>query len=187
MSPNKSSPVLVNLEAKNKTNHPPPKGFLPDMSRNDGYLVIRNSQIMCGHFDKATVGDGKKNSVFGVILRDYGPDEAVAAMNRLARVCARWLASVGFSLGINDVMPSLDLRKRKEDLVEEAYEHCGDLIEKAKHGKLENQPGCDQEQTLEALISGILSKVRDVVGSSCMDELSMYNAPLIMATCGSKG
>lgn len=187
MRPNKSSPVLVNLEAKNRTNHPPPKGMLPDMSSNDGYLVIRNSQIMCGHFDKATVGDGKKNSVFGVILRDYGPDEAVNAMNRLARVCARWLASVGFSLGISDVMPSMDLRKRKEVLVEEAYAHCNDLIEKAKYGKLENQPGCDQEQTLESLISGILSKVRDVVGASCMEELSRYNAPLIMATCGSKG
>ncbi|TIA73384.1 hypothetical protein E3P92_01635 [Wallemia ichthyophaga] len=185
MRPNKSSPVLVNLEAKNRTNHPPPKGMLPDMSSNDGFLVIRNSEIMCGHFDKATVGDGKKNSVFGVILRDYGPDEAVNAMNRLARVCARWLANVGFSLGISDVMPSMDLRQRKESLVEEAYATCNDLIEKAKYGKLENQPGCDQEQTLEALISGILSKVRDVVGASCMEELSsVINVSQMVACVG---
>lgn len=64
---------------------------------------------------------------------------------------------------------------------------CDDLIARAKRGKLENQPGCDQEQTLEAMISGALSKVRDAVGDQCMKELSRHNAPLIMASCGSKG
>jgi DNA-directed RNA polymerase III subunit RPC1 len=67
--------------------------FPLDMSPNDGYLVIVNSEIMCGVMDKNTVGDGKKNSVFGVILRDYGSDEAAVAMNRLAKLCARWLGT----------------------------------------------------------------------------------------------
>jgi len=31
-------------------------------------------------------------------------------------------------------------------------------------GKLENKPDCNQEETLEALISGTLSKVHDEVG-----------------------
>lgn len=61
------------------------------------------------------------------------------------------------------------------------------MITLAKKGKLENKPGCDQEQTLEAMISGVLSKVREEVGQICMEELSRHNAPLIMATCGSKG
>jgi len=43
------------------------------------------------------------------------------------------------------------------------------------------------EQTLESMISGDLSRVRDQVGEICMTELSRNNAPLIMATCGSKG
>jgi DNA-directed RNA polymerase III subunit RPC1 len=90
MRPNKDSNVLVNLEAKCKTMHKPAAGEIPDMSPNDGYLVIQNSEIMCGVFDKSTVGDGKKNSVFGIILRDYGPVEAARAMNKLAKVCARW-------------------------------------------------------------------------------------------------
>jgi DNA-directed RNA polymerase III subunit RPC1 len=71
--------------------------------------------------------------------------------------------------------------------VEQAYANCQDLIAQAKKGKLENKPGCNQEQTLEAMISSVLSKVRDEVGNICMKELSYYNAPLIMATCGSKG
>ena len=96
-------------------------------------------------------------------------------------------ANYGFSLGINDVIPVPELSHKKDFLVEKAYAECQDLIEKAKKGKLENKPGCDQEQTLEAMISSVLSNVRDKVGEICMKELSRHNAPLIMATCGSKG
>lgn len=96
-------------------------------------------------------------------------------------------ANFGFSLGINDVIPGPILSMKKDELVEKAYADCQDLIALAKKGKLENKPGCDQEQTLEAMISSVLSKVREAVGNICMKELSRHNAPLIMATCGSKG
>ncbi|EJT46834.1 DNA-directed RNA polymerase iii largest subunit [Trichosporon asahii var. asahii CBS 2479] len=188
MRPNKKSKVLINLEAKCRTLIEPRKEdkFFMDMAPNDGYLVIQNSEIMCGVFDKNTVGDGKKNSVFGVMLRDYGPNEAAIAMTRLAKLSARWLANQGFSLGINDVIPGEMLQSNKDQMVEEAYEKCESNIELAKRGKLQNAPGCDQETTLEQLISGILSGVREAVGDVCMNELSRHNAPLIMATCGSK-
>ncbi|KAK8843986.1 hypothetical protein IAR55_006779 [Kwoniella newhampshirensis] len=189
MRPNKDSKVLVNLEAKCRTQVDPAKEdrFIPDMSPNDGYLVIQNSEIMCGVFDKNTVGDGKKNSVFGVIMRDYGPEEAAVAMNRLAKLAARWLANIGFSLGINDVIPGPILHASKDERVEKAYVMCDEFIDLAKKGLLENAPGCDQEATLEQKISKTLSDVREAVGKICMQELSRHNAPLIMATCGSKG
>jgi DNA-directed RNA polymerase III subunit RPC1 len=189
MRPNKSSNILVNLEAKCKTIQKPDPAdeFLDDMAPNDGYLVIRNSEIMTGVFDKATVGDGKKNSVFGVILRDYGPTAAAVAMNRLAKVSARWLANIGFSIGINDVTPSALLVNAKEKMVQDAYDVCDGYIDDAKRGKLENLPGSTQEGTLETKISGTLTNVRAAVGDICMRELSRHNAPLIMATCGSKG
>ncbi|GLB33325.1 putative DNA-dependent RNA polymerase [Lyophyllum shimeji] len=192
MRPNKKSKVFVNVESKcHKWEEAKAANYAmnpqPDLSPNDGWLVIINSEIMCGIMDKATVGGGKKKSIFGVMMRDYGSHEAAAAMNRLAKLSARYLANYGFSLGINDVMPGPELSSQKELLVEKAYADCQDLIVRAKMGKLENKPGCDQEQTLEALISSVLSKVREEVGQICMKELSRHNAPLIMATCGSKG
>ncbi len=211
MRPNKQSKVFVNVESKcNKweeakaANYPERMHVVKDLSPNDGWLVIVNSEIMCGVMDKAIVGSGKKKSIFGVIMRDYGPHEAAAAMNRLAKLCARWLgtrspsillshiadfwtANFGFSLGINDVIPGPELTREKDRLVELAYTQCLEHIARAKKGQLENKPGCNQEQTLEALISSVLSKVREEVGQICMKELSRHNAPLIMATCGSKG
>lgn len=98
--PNKQSNVLINVESKcnkeekpDKTCYSPHMDPVPDLSPNDGWLVIVNSEIMCGVMDKATVGGGKKKSVFGVIMRDYGPHEAASAMNRLAKLCARWLGA----------------------------------------------------------------------------------------------
>ncbi|KAF5635130.1 DNA-directed RNA polymerase III subunit RPC1 [Fusarium sp. NRRL 52700] len=186
MRPNKDSPVKVNLDAKCRAYKARP-GQSPDMDPNDGWLVVRNSEVMCGRMDKSTVGTGKKDSIFYVILRDFGPDEAVIAMNRLAKLCARQLTNRGFSIGVGDVFPTESLNKEKEKLVAVAYKQCDDLIETFKAGKLEKAAGCNQEQTLENSMSGILSKVRQQAGSYCVDTLSRNNAPLIMAKSGSKG
>jgi DNA-directed RNA polymerase III subunit RPC1 len=185
MRPNKQCRVLVNLEAAAKQFKQ--GDCAPDLNKDDAYLVIRNSEVMCGVMDKATVGDGKKDSVFYVIMRDFGPDHAVQAMNRLAKVSARWLTNNGFSLGISDVTPGDKLNEKKEKLVEKAYAECDLIIEQFKGGKLERSPGMDEEQTMEAKIGGILSAVRAQAGDICFDELSRWNAPLLMAKCGSKG
>jgi DNA-directed RNA polymerase III subunit RPC1 len=187
MRPNKDSPVLVNLDAKNKVFNKKKDGHIPDMDIDDAFLVVRNSEVMCGRMDKSTVGGGKKNSVFYVILRDFGPDYAAAAMNRLAKLCARTLTLRGFSIGVGDVWPSETLTDHKAQLVEDAYKKCDDLIETYRQGKLEKAPGCNLEETLENAISGILSKVRQQAGNYCVDNLSRNNAPLIMAKSGSKG
>ena len=52
-----------------------------------------------------------------------------------------FVANVGMSLGVNDVIPGLNLRAQKEGKVEIAYQDCQELIAKAKLGKLDNKPG----------------------------------------------
>jgi len=150
-------------------------------------LVIRNSEVMCGRMDKSTIGSGKKDSLFYVILRDFGPDEAVAAMNRLARLCSRFLGNHGFSVGVFDVFPIKSLRDKKEQLVKEANKQANMIIRDFNAGKLEKAAGCNLEQTLENKISGVLNKVRSEAGNKCLETLSRKNAPLTMANSGSKG
>jgi DNA-directed RNA polymerase III subunit RPC1 len=203
MRPYADCEVKVNLEAKGKQfDQPKPSDvysptwieekavtgdIAPDMDLKDSYLVVRNSEVMCGTLDKASIGDGKKDSIFYVMLRDFGAEYAVEGMNRLARLAARWLGEQGFSIGLVDVYPSTLLSLEKDKLVKDAYDECTALIRTAREGKLATNPGCSAEVTLEAKLSGILSKVRRMCGDACMEELSKYNAPLIMAKCGSKG
>lgn len=187
LRPNPKINVRINLEAKCKMYKAPKPGYAPDMAEDDSYLVIRNSEVMCGYMDKATVGDGKKDSVFYVLMRDFGPDYAVQGMNRLARLSARWLTNQGFSIGISDVYPSPILTREKMKLITDAEAKCYELIELFNTGRLERDAGCDEEMTMENRISGILSKVRQDAGDVCFAELSRRNAPLTMAKCGSKG
>jgi len=186
MRPNKKSRVLVNMDGACKQYKPDPS-LPPDLNEDDAWLVIRNSEVMCGVMDKNTMGDGKKDSVFYVILRDFGPDCLVQSMNRMAKLSARFLTNEGFSIGINDVWPSAELVKRKNALVEEAYAKCDLLIKDFKEGRLKPDAGCDESETLEHKMSGILSDVRQKGGALCLEELSMYNSPTTMAKCGSKG
>ena len=154
MRPNKDCKVTVNLDARCR-DFKQPADLAPDMCPNDGWLVIRGSEIMCGLMDKSTVGAGNKGSVFYVILRDFGPDEAVNAMNRLAKLCARWLTNKGFSIGINDVQASQALQAQKKGMVTEASTAVDELIAQFKSGKLEKQAGCDEELTLEVCARNI--------------------------------
>lgn len=54
-------------------------------------------------------------------------------------------------------------------------------------GKLQCQPGCSEEETLEAVILKELSVIREHAGQACVAELHPTNSPLIMALSGSKG
>ena len=187
MRPSKQRPIFVNLEIKARTFTKVSEGLSMEMCPNDGYVVIRNCELLCGTLDKSSIGGDSKGSIFYVLLRDYGPDAAVECMSRLAKLCSRWLADRGFSIGINDVQPGLALQRQKEQVVAKGYAECNVNIAEFKAGRLQCQPGCSMEQTLEAVISGILSKIRDDVGQSCLQELSRHNSPLIMQWCGSKG
>ena len=187
MRPNKSSPVKLNFECRTKSFRKPKGGLANDLCPRDGYLVVRNSEVMCGVFDKETIGAKGKKTLFYVTMRDYGAQEAADAMRRLSKLSARWLTNFGFSVGINDVQAAGNLMERKDVLIDKAYQDVEDMIALSQHGNLEAQAGCNEDETLENKISGTLNKVREEAGHICVDELPKSNAPLIMATSGSKG
>lgn len=67
------------------------------------------------------------------------------------------------------------------------YKKCDEFIKSQEAGRLQCQPGCTDEETLEAVILKELSVIRDRAGKACLQELDPSNSPLIMALSGSKG
>ena len=57
-------------------------------------IVVRNSELLCGAMDKATLGSGSKANVFYIILRDYGEVYAANTLARLARLCPAFLCKI---------------------------------------------------------------------------------------------
>lgn len=59
------------------------------------------------------------------------------------------IANRGFSIGIGDVTPGQGLLKAKYELLNAGYKKCDEYIEALNTGKLQQQPGCTAEETLE--------------------------------------
>ncbi|RYY32074.1 hypothetical protein EON62_05835, partial [archaeon] len=119
--------------------------------------------------------------------RDVHPTAAARALHRLTKMTSRWLMNWGFTIGIEDVAPSPHVAKLRDQMVQERYHTCDEHIADYKRGTMALQPGCNEEQSLEAVMNSVLSRLRDDLGNMCMAELPSCNPPRIMATCGSKG
>ncbi|KAH8399848.1 hypothetical protein KR215_003442, partial [Drosophila sulfurigaster] len=182
MRPNSDSQVRLNMVNKGRNY----TGNL-DLCVNDSWIHIRNSELMCGTMDKATMGSGTKQCIFYLLLRDFGEAFATKAMWRLARIASFFIQNRGFSFGISDVTPSAKLLHHKRILLDRGYAKCNDYIDKLKAGTLQCQPGCTPEETLEAVMLRELSGIREQAAKTCFAELHPTNSALIMALSGSKG
>ena len=188
MRPHKTSNVLVNLDAQCRDFRQYHTGWFdhPDLQA-DSFLVIRNSEIMCGRMDKSTIGAGRKNSLFYVLYRDFGPDVAAECMNRLTRFCSRWLSRQGVSVGIDDVTPTGEIIDKKKKLIEETFRKCQDFDEAYKAKRLKRKAGLTDEETLEQEQVKVLSTVRTEIAKMLPTQLSKNNTPMMMAMSGAKG
>ena len=177
----------VSVELKEKNFEPPSDRTAHDvMCPRDGYVVIENSKHLSGNLCKTTLGSSKKGLVFA-LARDVGEETAARFLGMMTKSFTRWLTTSGFSIGIDDVTPSPQLKDFKRDLIKERYEKCDENIVSFRNKTLQLHPGCNEEESLEAEISSILNKVREKCGDELMKTLPKHNATLVMATCGSKG
>lgn len=150
------------------------------MDPGDGYVVVSDSELMCGLIDKKIVGSGSKQNLIHILLREYGPAVVSNRLSNLAKVCARWLGNFGFSIGIDDVAPSMKLKERKRELIDAGFDRCQGAIEQHRRNRI-------NASDLENNLQQELSMVRETAGSACLAELPRDNSALIMAVSGSKG
>ncbi|CAE8584244.1 unnamed protein product [Polarella glacialis] len=113
-------------------------------------------------------------------------------MSRLAKMTSRWLMNRGFTIGIDDVNAEYGrfggkVNVEKKRIITEKYGSVAEKITMFHAGTLPLKPGCNADQTLEAVVNGELGQIRDLVGGMCEEKLVFFNKPKIMAMCGSKG
>ena len=159
---------------------------LPCMCPQDGYVVIRNGELLCGSLCKVTLGSSKKG-LFFALIHDFSSRCAAECMSRMTRSVTRWLSEWGFTIGIDDVTASPALLEQKTALIDAQFRQCDAQVWKFKNNQMTVAAGCTAEQTVETGVTSVLNEVRDKLGSMCMDVLPSDNKPLQMATCGAKG
>jgi DNA-directed RNA polymerase III subunit RPC1 len=180
--PNQSTTCFVNVESKERF-YTSDRYFCKD----DGFVCFHDGELISGNLGKKTLGGESKHGLFYVLIRDYGSEEATRCMSRLAKLCARFCADRGFSIGIDDVTPSNELNKMKESILISGQKEADEQISLYKAGKIKLKPGCDGLQSLESEVNGILGRIRERCGKEAIRVLHYTNAPHTMAQCGSKG
>ncbi len=183
LRPNRKSQISVNIELqeKNYTRHG------ECMCPNDGWVLIRNSELLCGNICKTTIGGGSKNGLVYSLMKDNNPNVTAECLKRISKLSGRWLTNHGMSIGISDVWPFEELMREKERLLARSYKTCDEYIESYNQGKIALKAGCNKEQSLEHYINGELGRVREKAGDVLKAMLPKGNSPLVMAVCGSKG
>lgn len=144
-------------------------------------------ELISGTLGKKTLGGDTKTGLYYVLIRDYGAEEAIRCMSRLAKLTSRFISDRGFSIGIDDVTPSKQILSLKNDLLNHALVKAQKFINSYTNSQIKLKPGCNALQSLESELNGLLSKVREKCGDKAVETLHFRNAPLCMATCGSKG
>ncbi|CAH8667307.1 unnamed protein product [Heterobilharzia americana] len=184
LSQHPSTGIKVNLRVATKSMY---SSRGEEMCPNDGFVLIRNSELLAGCMDKKLLGGGSKSSIFYTLLRDYGREACADAMWRLGRIALFFLAHRGFSIGLGEVMPSSELVASKTAVINRGFATCDSYIKQYQMNTLVCNPGCSMEDTLESNLSQELSKIRDEAGAACKRQLHPSNSPLVMAQSGSKG
>lgn len=180
--PNARTRIFLNLEMAEREYSKKGESMCP----KDGWVIFRNSELICGRLGKGVLG-GNKGGIFGSLAADFSPAAAAACMTRLSKMSARVMGDIGFSIGIDDVMPREKLLAAKAATLDKGYTNVQASIAAFKKGTLTLQAGCNMEQTLEATVTGELNGIREIAGKVCMETLARHNSPLIMSQCGSKG
>jgi DNA-directed RNA polymerase III subunit RPC1 len=180
--PNKQSKSSVNVESEERF-YTSDKHFCPQ----DGFVSFRQGELISGNLGKKTLGGDSKSGLYYVLIRDFGPVEAIRCMSRLAKLTSRFLCDRGFSIGIDDVTPSPNMLSIKEKILRDGQRSADEQISLYKNGRIRLKPGCDALQSLESEVNGILGKIRENCGKEALNALNHRNAPLSMAQCGSKG
>ncbi len=153
---------------------------------NDGYVKIRNGQLLCGTIDVRAIGNSK-GKILDRIARDYGADRAALFINQVTRLALGALMNHGFSTGIGDEDIPEEAAAQIASNTQECIDKVSQLVESYNDGTLEQMPGRSLRETLEVNVMKTLGEARDGAGRIAGKHLGMSNPAVIMAQAGARG
>ena len=84
------------------------------MCIKDGWVIFKNSELLCGNLGKTTMGSESKTGLMYSLIRDNSVEIATKCMLRVSKFSSRWISDYGMSIGISDVTPFDELLVEKK-------------------------------------------------------------------------
>ena len=153
---------------------------------NDGYVIIRNGELVCGTIDVKAIGNSK-GKILDRIARDYGSERAALFINQVTRLALGALMNHGFSTGISDEDIPKEASLQINNNTQECIDKVTALVDSYRSGTLQQMHGRSLRETLEVSVMQVLGKARDDAGTIAGKYLGMDNPAVIMAKAGARG
>jgi DNA-directed RNA polymerase subunit A' len=154
---------------------------------HEGFIQIKEGQLLKGVIDKTAFGAEVANSVLHRILKEFGAEATRKFLDGVTKMLSAFITRWGFSMGLDDVDVSdtgrLDIKK----LLEGKKDEVDSLIQQYHDGTMQRSPGQTLEETLEMHVQNVLSIARNDAANIAAEYIGLENEAVIMAKTGARG
>ncbi|KNA00007.1 DNA-directed RNA polymerase II largest subunit [Plasmodium vivax North Korean] len=175
--------VKINLMRDSSTSC---KDDNPYCSVNDGKVIIKNNELLCGIICKRTVGSSS-GSLIHILWHEMGPDKTKDFISALQKVTNNWLEYIGFTVSCSDIIASNKVLDKVKDILSKSKKEVSKIVKKAQRGELECQPGKSLYESFETRVNNELNCAREMAGKVASESLDERNNIFSMVASGSKG
>ncbi len=176
-------PKAVNLEFRANCCKCDEKG--PHECPNDGWVRIRNGEVVSGRIDTKAVG-AFKGKLLVRLRRELDNETLKDLIDQYGRLGVAYLMRRGFSIGLSDLDLPEGIHKDIQKMIKKAEEDSNSLIEQYNEGTLNILPGMTKKESLEAQILNTLASAVSGV-SDIVSENIKYSDIIVMFESGAKG
>jgi DNA-directed RNA polymerase II subunit RPB1 len=143
---------------------------------DDGSIktLIKNGKFKKGIVSKRMVGTGSRGLVH-IINNDFGPDATIDFFNNIQQLICNWFKTIGFSIGICDVIPDVYTNRKIQYNIKKAQSNVHDIINEMSD-KIHINTADIVKADFESKVIQTLNITRDTSGAIASKNLPDTNS-----------
>ncbi|MES1909779.1 MAG: hypothetical protein MHM6MM_002470 [Cercozoa sp. M6MM] len=174
----------VNMEGTSSTHPDDENDYL---SVTDTRVRIEDGDLLMGIIDKRTLGRSM-GSLIHVIFNEKGPNACKLFVDEVQLLVTSFLLNFqSMTIGVGDTIADSRTLRRIDRTIGAAYTDVDDVIEQARKGDLERDPGETLVSTFENKVNRLLNEAMNKTGKAVKAALRRDNNIKAMVEAGSKG
>ena len=150
-------------------------------------LEIVKGQIKRGFLDKNSIGDGIMGSIFHVIIKERGSENALRCIFNLQKMASNYFTLHGFTVGVKDVIISDQTKLLLKEKIKDTLSQAEAITEKYNNLELVPPLGMTTREFYEELHLNSLSPGDSFIEPILHDIDIKNNGILQLVITGSKG
>jgi len=162
-------------------------GCTLDECPSDGFVVVKDGELLMGVLDKKTIGASVPNSLLHFIIKEAGADAGRDFMDKAFKVMLRFSEENGFTVGLRDLEIPPSVRQEIKKRIGSALAEIDQAIAAYKRGEIMAEPGKTPEEEIEDTIMSKLTNLRDDVGELAAENMDHESHSYVMALTGARG